>query len=58
MTRKRFIKLMMAQGYCRNSVTVAAMLARLLDLSYEAAYHAASSSFGELAEGLANDDNE
>lgn len=58
MTRKRFIKLMMAQGCSRNTATVAAVFARLLGLSYETAYHAASSSLGELAEGLANEDNE
>lgn len=40
MTRKRFVKLMMAHGHSRNDANSTANLAIVLKPSYEAAYYA------------------
>lgn len=39
MTRKRFTKLLMAQGYSRNEANLYATRARVLGHSYETAYY-------------------
>ena len=39
MTRKRFVKLLMAQGYSRNEANLYATRARVLGHSYETAYY-------------------
>lgn len=40
MTRKRFVKLLMADGYSRNAANTAAMIARSRGIEYGTAYKA------------------
>lgn len=42
MTRKRFVKLLMAKGYSRNSANAAAICAQNKGYSYETAYRLAT----------------